>query len=219
MRVAFGRTAALALGLMLVLAACADDRTGPSVPTFADPAAAAAATAGGPAEDEGAVPNDCARLIGTGDLGALLGLPLDSVALRTTQHVGSPSVGRTERVACDYTGQGSVKGRLLQLDVSSYTDAEAAAAQWRVNTNAEDGDRTEVAIGSASAMLVQRGSETVLRVVHGTHNLAFVLPSRKLPGERTPGEALVDLALRVLAVVDTGAVAPPAPVLKIPDTP
>src|SRR5689334_5466635 len=106
MRVAFGRTAATALGLVLVLGACGADRNGPSVPTFADPAAAASATGGGPAVDEGAVPNDCARLIGTSDLGALLGLPLDSVTVRTTQHVGSPSVGRTERVACDYSGQG-----------------------------------------------------------------------------------------------------------------
>ncbi|MCO1657784.1 hypothetical protein [Pseudonocardia humida] len=207
---------------MLVLSACGADRTGPSVPTFADPAAAAEVAGGGSTEDDGAVPDDCTRLIAAADLNALLGLPLDSVAVRTTQHVGSPSVGRTERVACDYTGQGSVKGRLLQLDVSAYTDAEAATAQWRVNSDAEDGDRTEMSIGSASAVLVQRRSDAVLRVVYGIHNLAFVLPARKLPVERTAGEALVDLALRVLAAVDGGAgvVAPPSTAqAKVPDAP
>ncbi|WP_214405226.1 hypothetical protein [Pseudonocardia lacus] len=203
---------------MLVLAACGAEKNGPKVPTFADQAAAAAAAAG-PAKDEGAVPDDCSRLIGTGDLGALLGLPLDSVALRTTQHVEAPSVGRTERVACDYTGQGSVKGRLLQLDVSAYVDADAAAAHWRVNSEAEDGDRIEVSIGSASAVLVHRRSDSVLRVVHGTHNLAFVLPNRKLPGERTAEEVLVDLALRVLAVVDTGASTPAPSGTALPDAP
>jgi len=220
MNVAFGRTAALALGLMLVLGACGADRTGPSVPTFPDPAAVAEAAAGA-AEDEGAVPDDCTRIIAAADLNALLGLPLDSVAVRTTRHVGSPSVGRTERVACDYTGQGSVKGRLLQMDVSSYTDAEAATAQWRVNAKAEQGERTELSIGSASAVLVQRRSDAVLRVVHGIHNLAFVLPARPLPAERTASEALVDLALRVLAAVDggTATVAPPASVAKVPDSP
>jgi hypothetical protein len=222
MRVAFGRTAALAFGMVLLLTACGAERTGPSVPTFGDPSAAASASGTGAADpDEGAVPDDCAGLIGTGDLGALLGLPLDSVALRTTQHVGSPSVGRTERVACEYSGQGSVKGRLLQLDVSAYTGPDAAAAQFRVNANAEDGDRTDLAIGSASAVLVQRRGEAVLRVVHGVHNLAFVLPARELPAERTPREILVDLALRVLAVVDVGAVptapaASPAAAVKLP---
>jgi hypothetical protein len=213
MQVAFGRTVVLALGVLLAaaLAGCAGEEAGPSVPTFPE-ASLANGAMGGPAEpDDGAVPDDCARLLAVGDLNALLGLPLDSVAVRTTLHVSAPSVGRTERVACEYTGQGAVRGRLLQLDVSAYTDARAATAQWRVNADAEDGTRTDLAIGTASAVLVERRSETVLRVVHGASNLAFVLPTRPLPGGQAAGDALVDLALRVIPAVDPG-VADPAPV-------
>src|SRR3954452_16313761 len=136
MRVAFGRMAAVALGLALVVSGCGSAATGPSVPTFPS-ADVTDGPAGTVAKDEGAVPDDCARLIGVGDLGALLGLPLDTVAVHTTQHVGAPSIGRTERVACDYTGQGSVHGQLLELDVSAYTDAQKATAQWRVNADVE----------------------------------------------------------------------------------
>jgi hypothetical protein len=206
MHVAFGRTAVTAVVLMLAVAGCGGAaHDGPSVPTFPSADVAAGATGAGPAKDEGAVPDDCARLITVGDLGALLGLPLDTVALHTTQHVGAPAVGRTERVACDYTGQGSVRGRLLELDVSAYTDPQAATAQWRLNSDAEDGTRSDIPIGDASAVLVERRGEAVLRVVHGTSNLAFVLADRKLPEGRTPRDVLVDLALRVLPVVSRGA--------------
>jgi hypothetical protein len=204
MRVAFGRMAAVALGLALVVSGCGSAATGPSVPTFPS-ADVTDGPAGTVAKDEGAVPDDCARLIGVGDLGALLGLPLDTVAVHTTQHVGAPSIGRTERVACDYTGQGSVHGQLLELDVSAYTDAQKATAQWRVNADVEQGTRTEIPIGDASAVLFERHDEAVLRVVHGAANLAFVLPTRRLPEGRSPRDVLVDLALRVLPVVNSTA--------------
>jgi hypothetical protein len=209
MRVAFGRMAVVALGLVLAVGGCSSGVPGPSVPTFPS-VDAAAGPVGAAAKDEGAVPDDCARLISVDDLGALLGLPLDTVALHTTQHVGSPSVGRTERVACDYTGQGSVRGQLLELDASAYSDAQKAAAQWRVNADAEQGTRTDIPIGDASAALFERHDEAVLRVVHGTSNLSFVLPVRKLPEGRSPRDVLVDLALRVLPVVGTAAPAAPA---------
>jgi hypothetical protein len=204
MHVACGRSgAALALGLVLLLTtACGGPAPeGPSVPTFPAPSSAGPVTEA--ALDEGAIPDDCTRLLATADLNALLGLPLDSVAVRTTRHLAAPSVGRTERIACDYSGQGGVRGSLLKLDVSAYTDPDAAAAQWRINTGVEDGTRTDLPIGSASAALFERGGEAVLRVVHGSGNLAFVLPARALPDGRTPGETLVDLALRVLPAIAT----------------
>jgi hypothetical protein len=211
--------AVIAVVLVLAVAGCGGPgQDGPSVPTFPSTDLAVGPAGVGTAEDEGVLPDDCARLITAEDLDALLGLPLDSVALRTTHHVGSPSVGRTERVACDYGGQGSVHGQLLQLDVSAYTDAQAAAAQWRLNSDAEDGTRSDIPIGEASAVLVERRGEAVLRVVHGNANLAFVLPARKLPEGRSPRDVLVDLALRVLSAVDgagggptAGAAAPATP--------
>jgi hypothetical protein len=147
----------------------------------------------------------------------LLGLPLDSVEVRTIVGVAEPSVGRTERVACRYTGTaaaGPRRGRtLLDLNVSAYTDPGAAMKQWRVNSDAESGERRELPIGAASAVLVERPGESLLMVAHGTSNLTFVLPGAgSLPVQRPPGDTLVDLALRVLPAVAPSPSAPPAPV-------
>jgi hypothetical protein len=174
------------------------------VPTFPTPAETSAPTVAGP--DDGVLPDDCGRILAVGDLEALLGLPLGSVAQRTTLGVAEPSVGRTERVACVYTGTagGPARGRtLLNINASAYTDANAASKQWRVNAEAEDGGRRELPIGSASAVLVERRGEAVLMVVHGVSNLTLVLPGQPLPGGRAPADVLVDLALRVLPAVST----------------
>lgn len=212
MRTGVGPVMAVVLALAMVTA-CSGPASSTAVPTFPSPAAAGD---GSPlaGSDQGAVPDRCEPLLGTADLGALLGLPLDSVELRTTVHVPQPAVGRTERIACRYTGAGSVKGTLLDLDVSAYADPRAASEQWRVNVESEDGERREVPLGSASAVLVERPREAVLRVVHGASNLTFLLPDRPLPVGRSPADTLLDLALRVLPVV---APAPaPGPASAVP---
>ena len=221
MHVAFGRTVLFVLGLMLmpVVAGCAVAPVGPTVPTFSDAAVDAGSVDAATGPDDGAVPDDCTRLITVGDLGALLGLPLDSVAVRTTRHVGSPAVGRTERVACDYTGQGAVRGRLLLIDASSYVSQDAARAQWTVNVGAEgEGAKRELAIGAASAVLVEKSGESVLRVVHGASNLVFVLPHGQSRDGRAPADTLVDLALRVMPAVDSAPSGPPASDTPLPPT-
>ena len=63
----------------------------------------------------------------------------------------------------------------------------------------------DLPIGSAGAVLVERGGEALLSVVYGPATLTLILPDQPLPGGRPRTEALVDLALRVLP-----AVAPPA---------
>jgi hypothetical protein len=177
------------------------------VPTFAGPAAP---PPGAAVPADSGLPDDCERLLAVDDLGALLGLPLDSVAVRTTIGVPAPSVGRTERLACRYTGAagGPQRGAtLLDLNAALYTDAEAAEKQWRVNADAEDGERSEMSLGSAPAMLVERRAEAMLTVVHGPGTLTVILPARvRLPGDRTRAEALEDLTLRVLP-----ALTPPPP--------
>jgi len=205
---------AVALGAVLV-AGCAQPETGPSLPTFpaAHPTSAAAAPG---APQDGAIPNDCVRLLTVADLGALLGLPLDSVAVRSTVGVPAPSVGRTERLDCSYTGTagGPVRGRtLLSLSAASYASPGAASAQWKLNAAAEDGTRRELPIGAASAVLVERGGEAVLTVVYGSGTLTFTLPDGPLPGNRARADVLVDLALRVLPGIAATAsvVASPTP--------
>lgn len=208
-RVAAGMSAVV-LGVLAV-AGCAHPEPGPALPTF--PAASATSGTTAPAgPDQGKVPDDCARLITVGDLGALLGLPLDSVGVRSTVGVPAPAVGRTERLDCAYTGTagGPVGGRpLLSLNAAAYDTPAAAAAQWTLNISAEDGAKRDVPIGAAKAVLVERGGETLLTVLYGSGTLTFTLPERPLP--RDPADVLVDLAQRVLP-----GIAATAPVVAAP---
>ena len=144
------------------------------VPTF--PATAETATANGGPIDQGRLPDDCTRVLGGNDLGALFGLPLDSVAVRTTIGTPAPSVGRTERLACQYTRSGGARDGLLDLNIGAYTDADAATKQWRTNVTAEDGAHRDVALGGAHGVLVERPQEAVLMVANGAETLTFVLP-------------------------------------------
>jgi hypothetical protein len=213
MRGANGRYGALGVGLaaaVLALAGCsASPLESTEVPTFPTSADATALAAPGP--DDGALPNDCAQILPVADLEALLGMPLGSVDVSTTLGVPQPLAGRTERVACQYTSSaGQARGSsLLDVNASAFTDADAAAKQWRINVDAEEGGRRELPIGSASAVLFERRGEAVLMIVNGASNVTVVLPDQPLPGGRPPADALVDLALRVLPAV--AVTPPPAP--------
>jgi hypothetical protein len=201
---------AVTLGVAIV-AGCAQPEPGPALPTF--PAASATsdttATAG---PDQGAVPDDCARLITAGDLGALLGLPLDSVAVRSTVGVPAPAVDRTERLDCGYTGtaNGPARGHpLLSVNAAAYATPAAAAEQWRRNADVEDGTRRDVPIGAARSVLVERRGEALLTVVYGSGTLTLTLPDRPLPRDRA--DVLVDLAQRVLPAIAATAPVPTTP--------
>ena len=203
----------MALGLVLGVAGCSTPAPTPTeLPTFS--AAAASDTTTGPGVDDGAIPDDCELLLPVADLNALFGLPLDTVTVRSTLGVAEPSVGRTERVACRYATRaaGPAQGRaLLTINAASYTSPEAAVQQWRRNADIEDGVHRDLPIGSAGAVLVERGGEALLSVVYESATLTLILPDQPLPGGRPRAEALVDLALRVLP-----AVAPPPPVAAGP---
>lgn len=182
------------------------------VPTFTGPSAEADAASGNERPD-GSLPTDCTEMLAVGDLGALLGLPLDSVAVSSIIGVPEPSVGRTERVACTYTGTAAspVRGILLDVNVARYVDAAAAANQWETNTGVESGERHDLSIGAAAAALFDRPDESVLMVTYDDDTLRFVLPEGPRPGDRSRRDLLVDLALRVLPVVGPPSAAPAAP--------
>jgi hypothetical protein len=207
-----------ALFAILVLGAgCAAEAAEPTVvPTFAAPTVTGAP--GSAEERNGALPTDCADLLAVADLGALLGLPLDSVAVRTTIGVAEPSVGRTERVACRYSGTAAspVRGTLLDVNVARYVDAAAATKQWGTNTGVESGARSDLPIGAARSALFDRDRESVLMVAYDDDTLTFVLPEAPRPGGRDRGEVLVDLALRVLPAVGPPSSAPPATLTTVP---
>jgi hypothetical protein len=196
---------------MVLAAGCAPADVGTTpVPRF--PLAAVDGGTPGAVDRNGAVPTECGEMLGVADLGALLGLPLDTVTVRTTIGVAEPSVGRTERVACRYSGSGPVRGTLLDVNVARYVDAAAATGQWRRNTGVESGDRTDLTIGAAQAVLFDRAGESVLMVTYDDDTLTFVLPEGPRPGDRARGEVLVDLALRVLpSVGPPGGTSAPVP--------
>jgi hypothetical protein len=208
-RAGIGAGAALVGFSVWALASCGSASGEPGtlpVPTFPSTPVAGTTGSGGPV-DQGRLPDDCARLLAGNDLGALFGLPLDSVAVRTTIGTPVPAVGRTERLACQYVRVGG-KGELLDINVSAYTDADAALKQWRTNAAAEDGAHRDVQLGGARGVLIERPTEAVLMVVNGAETLTFVLPERVRIRDLSAADTLIDLALRVLPTVSRGAASP-----------
>jgi hypothetical protein len=204
------RLAAVLATAVAALAACgtaAGDPGALPVPTFPSTAQALPGAAG-PA-DQGRLPDDCTRVLAGNDLGALFGLPVDSVTVRTTIGAPAPAVGRTERLACQYTRSGGARDGLLGVNIGAYADADSAARQWRTNVAAEDGTHRDVVLGDARGVLIERPQEAVLMVANGAETLTFVLPQRVRIRDLSAGDTLVDLALRVLPAV-SGAAVPPA---------
>jgi hypothetical protein len=207
-----------AIGAMFaLLAGCSSAAVpGPSLPTFPGSDGGSASAAASIAADAGVVPDDCARILPVDQLVAVLGLPLNSIVVRTTVGVPAPSVGRVERMDCAYTATapaGADRGkRLLGINAAAYTTSAAARAQWTLNTAAEDGVHRDAPVGSASGVLVERPGETLLAVQYGSGTVTLVLPARPLPAGSTPASMLIDLARRVLPTMAGAAPAPsPAP--------
>jgi hypothetical protein len=165
--------------------------------------------------DSGVVPDDCSRILPVDQLVAVLGLPLNSIVVRTTVGVPAPSVGRLERMDCAYTGTapaGPDSGkRVLAINAAAYTSPDAAHAQWVLNTSGEDGAHREQPVGSAAGVLVERPGETLLAVQYGSGTVSLVLPNRPLPPGSTAAGTLVDLARRVLPTMPGIAPAPSSP--------
>ncbi|MFC4949608.1 hypothetical protein [Pseudonocardia sp. GCM10023141] len=204
------RIGAIALAALLT-AACAAPVPGPAVPLF--PTSGSTSATATAAAKVGVIPDDCPALLSVTDLGALLGLPLNSVAVRTIIGVPLADSGRTERVDCSYSGTANpVRGKaLLSVAATAFQDRAAALKQWQINVDASDGDRQDLMIGAATAVLFQRRDEAELSAVYGTGTVTLLLPNGKLPGARTRDDVLKDLAVRVLATMPEVGAAPPAP--------
>jgi hypothetical protein len=207
------------IGAMLILlVGCSGPPVpGPSLPTFPASDAGTPSAASAMSTDSGVVPDDCSRILPVDQLVAVLGLPLNSVVVRTTVGVPAPSVGRVERMDCAYTGTapaGPDSGkRVLAINAAAYTSPAAAHAQWVLNTEGEDGAHREQPVGSAAGVLVERPGETLLAVQYGSGTVTLVLPNRPLPPASTAASTLVDLARRVLPTMPgiAPSSAPPAP--------
>ena len=207
-----GSTAARVGGLLLggaLIAGCGAPPAPTGLPSFPEAAASSAAAATQPTYP-GVVPDDCTRLMSPADLGAVLGLPLGSVSVRTIIGLPAPSVGQTERIDCTYQLAPAAQP-LLSVRAMAYTDDASARAQWQRNADIEDGTRRSLPIGTATSLLIERPTEALLTVVYGRGTVSLLLPNRPFPGGRSRQDVLVDLALRVLPTIAKGAPAAVAP--------
>lgn len=207
-------TAALITGVLL--AGCAPSSDGGiTVPTFQAGGTTQTAGGGGPAPtnfDE-TLAADCNPILAPADLGALFGMPLDSVGVRSTLGVPAPSVNRTERLACRYSGTagGPARGQvLLDVNIGRYADTASAAAQWSTNAGVESGARRDLMIGAAQAAVFDRARDSTLMVTYDDTTITLILPERPLPGGQERADVLVDVALRVLGVVEPPSAPPTA---------
>jgi hypothetical protein len=185
----------------VVLAGCGDSRAElprQPVPTFAPDAAAGTAP---PAPRTTLLPTDCQDVSSGAEMSALLGKPVDSVQSHTVVGIGAASVGRLERVSCQYRPAGVRTGPpALELNLAAY--ATAAAADHQLTTNAtveraaaERGE--DFAIGSARAVLCTEGGKSVLLVASGRVTVTMTLHDGVVDPDQTRS-IMVDLTQRVL---------------------
>jgi hypothetical protein len=177
------------------------------VPTFdPDPA-------NGPARSaprDTLLPTDCQNMTTGATMSALLGKPLDSVRSHTVLGVAAASVGRLERVTCQYQLAGRKPVRpVLELNLGVYTTSSAADRQLTTNAAAERSDAQRVenfTIGSARAVLFGEDGQSVLLVSSGRSSITLTLHDGVVPPEQAK-PVMVDLVQRVLpnlASVGTG---------------
>lgn len=179
----------------------------PPIPTFPGPGAAATTSA--PPPRSGILPTDCNQVLGADVLPNLLGLPLGSIKVTALRDVPAPSVGRLERVTCNYTslgGPGTPPNNALVLKVISggYANPESAAGQEKINQDSQQqaGIAPEpVPLGAARATFFDDPDGRQLVVVFGrvTTSLTFGTQG-PIPNDQAR-TVLTDLAQRALPVL------------------
>lgn len=175
------------------------------MPTFA----ASKATA------DPATPLDpCAALITPVDVANVLGIDTAKVAVRTVRGQPAPSVRRTDRLDCRYTGE---KGRdLFDIRTNTFTDDAAATEQWQRNVALEDGTRRDLRLGGAQAALFNRHGEALMTLVDGKRTVAIEVPDKTVPDGRGADNLIIDFTQRVLKI---GPDATSAPATGMPPQP
>lgn len=183
------------------LSGCGSAPDGPRqpIPTFAPTQQADAAASSGPRST--LLPTDCQDVMPGAEMSALLGKPVDSVRPHTVVGIGSASVGRLERVSCQYRLSGIRTGLpALALNLAAYATSSASQHQLDTNAVAEQGSalRSEnLTIGTAKAVLCTERGQSVLLVSSGRAALTMTLRDGVVLAEQTR-PIMMDLAQRVL---------------------
>lgn len=196
--IALAVLAALGAGL---LASCGGDPGGTRqpIPSFA-PDQAAEAAASTPARAT-LLPTDCQDVMPGAEMSALLGKPVDSVQSHTVLGIASASVGRLERVSCQYRLAVVKTGPpALEVNLSAYASPSSSDRQLSTNASAEQAfaRRSEnFGIGTARAVLCTESGQSVLLVASGRATLTMTLRDGVVATGQTR-TIMVDLAQRVL---------------------
>lgn len=157
------------------------------------------------------LPTECADALSAEQMAALLGQPLDGVAVRTVIGQPAPSVGQLERVTCRYQrvpsgrqldsqGVGQAWAGDVMIIMSAYGTREQARNQHATNVAAERSDArsaSNLSIGSAPAVLLDERTQTVLMVVSGRSAVSVAVQGGVIAPNDTRA-MLVDMAQRVL---------------------
>jgi hypothetical protein len=203
-----GRAAVAAVACAAAVTACAgpadDVQPRQPIPTFSAPPSPGLAGQVRPRVT--LLPTDCAEVVPAPTMSALLGQPMDSMQVHTVLGMAAPSVGRLERVACQYQRAG-VKGVApLELNLAAYATSAASDAQLVTNSGAEKVDALsseDVSIGSAHAVLFRERGKSVLLVSSGRSTITMTLQDGVIASEQTR-PVMVDLVQRVLPSLAPG---------------
>lgn len=179
------RVASAVLILGLLAAGCSsggggDDGAPPRAggSTTAAPTGTASAGSDPTASPTPALPTGCETLLPFTDLDRALGRPLFGES-RFTKGVGQPSIGRTGRATCQYgLGRGGTGVPYVEVGISTYTDAEAAAKRVRATVAAARADgatQGEATVGGVPATLLGGGKTVTLVLAEGSRTVAVTV--------------------------------------------
>ncbi len=161
----------------------------PVVPTFpATTTPVAPAASSGPRP---ILPASCQSLLDGHQLDKALGLPL-SVMVKSVVGRPSPAVGQTGRLSCSYGIQSAAHTYALELSLTSYSDAAAAAARVPVNVDAlrvPGVDPIAVPIGGVDATYLALPDGPLLIASAGIYSVTVTLGPTSFSPEAAIGSA------------------------------
>ena len=212
------RTVALGVATVAVLAGCSSQESADDAATelLFSPSASATATVEPTPTPQATTlpefPEDCAGLVPTSEVAAVVAVPLagDTTFLFAD---ALPDIGRTARVTCGYgvgDGEGAEPG--VEISVNEYESAQAA--QDRVDITLEaatESGRTvaEQPVGGYEGWVLSGGESATIVVDAGTRTLVVSM-RRGLVDEAAETVVLEQLAARALGI-PTETIEPPAP--------
>ncbi|HTF49914.1 MAG TPA: hypothetical protein VK735_20930 [Pseudonocardia sp.] len=169
------------------------------IPTFSNEPGSGRAL--GPTQRETLLPIDCTDVLAGPAMSALLGQPVDSVSVHTVLGLPAPSVGRLERLTCQYDRPGHRAATAdLEMVLAAYTSRAAADKQLSTNVAAERFEAAasdSLSIGSARAVLFDEKVKSVLMVSSGRSSITMTMQRGVVPPEYTRA-VMVDMVQRVL---------------------